>query len=46
MKDRDKHKAVFLCLLSIEKIRTNRKYLHKSQYSKHGLGYGDLVYYK
>ena len=42
----DKHKAVFLCLLWLEKIRTNRTYVHKSWYAKLGLGYCGLVYYK
>ena len=27
-------------------MRTNRTYVHKSQYAKHGLGYHDFVYYK
>ena len=46
MRHRDKHKAVFLCLLQLEKIMTNGTYVHKSRCDKHGLGYCDLVYYK
>ena len=46
MRHRDKHKTVFLRSIWIEKIRTNRTYVHMPQYAKHGLGYCDLVYYK
>ena len=46
IKHRDKHETVFLCSLRFEKIITNRTYVHKSRYVKHGLGYCDLVYYK
>ena len=42
---RDKHKAVF-CLLWLEKVRTNRTYLLKFQYSKHSSGYCVLLHYK
>ena len=41
-----KHKIVFLCLLRLEKIRTNRTYVDKSWYAKHNLGYYDWVYFK
>ena len=46
MKYRDKHKAVFICSLRLEKIITNRTYVYKSQHAKHGLGYRDLAYHK
>ena len=46
MRHRDKHKIVFLRLLWLEKIRTNRTYAYKSQKSKQSLGYRDLIYYK
>ena len=46
MKHGDKHKTVFICSLRPEKIITNRTYVYKSQYAKHGLGYRDLVYHK
>ena len=43
MRHRDKHKIVFLCSLRLEKRRTNRTYVHRSRYAKHGLGYCDFV---
>ena len=46
MRHRDKHKTVFFYLLRLEKIRTNRTYVRKFRYAKHGLGYCDLIYYK
>ena len=46
MKHRDKEKTVFIRSLRLEKIMTNRTYVHKSQCAKHGLGYRDLVYDK
>ena len=30
VRHREKHKLVFLCLLGLEKVRTNRTYVHKS----------------
>ena len=45
MRQKDKHKRVFLCPLRHEKT-TNKTYVRKSQYVKHGLGYYDLVNYK
>ena len=33
MRHGDKHKTVFLRLLLLEKIRTNRTYVHKYQYA-------------
>ena len=45
MRHKDKHKTVFLLLgFRLEKIKTNRAYLHKPRYAKHGLGYRDLYY--
>ena len=46
MRHRDKYKTVFLHFLQLEKIKTNRTYMQKSQYAKHSLEYCDLVYYK
>ena len=40
------NKTVFLFSLWLEKIRTNRTYVRKSRYVKHGLGYCDFVYHK
>ena len=36
MKHRENPKTVFLCSLQLEKIRTSRAYVRKSQYAKHG----------
>ena len=46
MRHRDKHKILLLCSVWRKKIRTNRTYIHESQYTKHGFGYRDFVYYK
>ena len=46
MRQMNKHKAVFLGSVWLEKIRTNGTYVHKSRYAKQGLGHRDLVYYK
>ena len=43
MRHRDKHKIAFLRSLWLEKIRTNRTYVHKFRYTKHGLGHRELV---
>ena len=45
-KHRNTHKTVFLCLFQLEKVKTNRAYVHKSWYAKHGLGYCNIVYYR
>ena len=42
MRHSDKHKTIFHHLLQLEKIRTNRTYVHKSRYGKRGLGYPEL----
>ena len=39
MRHRNKHKTVFLHLLCLEKIRTNRTYMHKSWHAKQCLGH-------
>ena len=36
MKHRENPKTVFLFSLQLEKIRTSRAYVRKSQYAKHG----------
>ena len=36
--------AIFRWSLFLEKIRTNRTYVHKSWYAKHGSGYHNLVW--
>ena len=46
MRHKDKHKRVFLRLLLHGKVITNRTFVHKSQYVKHGMGYCDSVCYK
>ena len=46
MRHRDEHKAVFLPLLQLETIQTNRSHVCKSVYAKHSLGYCDLLYHK
>ena len=43
MRHRDKQKTVFLHSFWLEKIRTNRTYVHKSQCTKHGSGYHDFI---
>ena len=45
IRHRDKHKIVLLRSLWLEKI-TNRTYVRKSRFAKHGLGYRDVVCFK